>query len=427
MAAQECTRKDTAAGPCEAVGQGDGRVVRAAHPRTATGPTATAGGAPLGIYAKTHSPPSGADPETGEVAGDSRRDHRQLRAERWALKSMANRLLPRDHRTTKCHRWRVPKLEIQVLRGGEHSRAFYHGLQVCSSVWCCPVCASKISERRRVELAAAIATAQAMGWRVYLLTLTVPHGLGDDVAVMLDQMTKAWSRLNQGKSGEKLRSAIGLQGTVRALEVTHGANGFHPHFHALLFLDCELTPEDVQAIVSPRWQTVAVRAGLPRPSDAHGCRVDGGEKAAAYVAKGSGWGLESELTKGHQKRGKQGSRTPWDLLRDALDGDRAAGALFRVYAEAFHGRRQLYWSNGLKKRLAVADFSDEEIANRPEDTPSLLLAQLSDEQWAAVRRLHFESAVLDLAEADPDGLRDFLQRLTVTVTEKEASCPIQPS
>jgi len=396
MAAQECTRKDEAAW---------------LH-----------GGAPLGIYAKTHSPPLVVDPETGELVGDGRRDHRQLRGERWALKSAANRLLPKDHRTTKCHRWRLPNREIQVLRGGEHARAFYHGLQVCSSVWCCPVCASKISERRRVELSTAIDTAQAMGWRVYLLTLTVPHGLGDDVALMLDQMMKAWAKLNQGNPGEKLRRRIGLQGTVRALEVTHGANGFHPHFHALLFLDSDLSPDQVQTVISQRWQSVTVRSGLPRPSEARGCRVDGGEKAAAYVAKGSGWGLESELTKGHQKRGKKGSRTPWDLLRDYLDGDRPSGALFRVYAEAFHGRRQLYWSNGLKKRLSVRDMTDEEIANRPEDTPSILLAQLSDEQWAAIRRLHFESAVLDLAEADPDGLRDFLQRLAVTVTAKAVSC-----
>jgi hypothetical protein len=228
---------------------------------------------------------------------------------------------------------------------------------------------------------------------------------------MLDQMMKAWSKHNQGKAGEKLRHQLGLNGTVRALEVTHGANGWHPHFHALLFLDSELSPDHVQSVISPRWQAVTARAGLPSPSDAHGCRVDGGEKAAAYVAKGAGWGLESELTKGHQKRGKQGSRTPWDLLRDYLDGDKQAGALFRVYAEAFQGRRQLYWSNGLKKLLAVADFSDEEIANKPEELLSVHLASISDDQWKAIRRLHFESAVLDLAETDPEGLRDFLSRL----------------
>lgn len=359
------------------------------------------------------------DPETGEVRtlhqvkGEwiDLPDHRKLRAERWALKASAHRLLPADHRTTKCHRWRVPKQEIQVLRGGDHGRAFYKGLQVCASVWCCPVCASKISERRRVELVGAVATAKAMDLKVYLLTLTVPHGLGDDVKVMLAGMAKAWAKMNQGRPGVENRQRVGLVGTVRALEVTHGANGFHPHFHALLFLDTDLAPDQVQAAFSPLWQKVAVRSGLPMPSDLHGCRVDDGEKAAAYVSKGAGWGLESELTKGHLKRGKKGSRTPWDLLRDCSEGDRNAGSLFSVYADAFHGRRQLYWSNGLKKRLAVQDCTDEEIAHQEDEQAAQLLARITEPQWKAVRSLHFESVVLDLAESSPEGLRQFLESL----------------
>jgi len=367
------------------------------------------------------------DPETGEVRtfhqvkGDWRElpDHRQLRAERWALKSAAHLLLPADHRTTKCHKWRVPKQEIQVHRGGDHGRAFYKGLQVCASVWCCPVCASKISERRRVELAGAVVTAKAMGWKVYLLTLTVPHGLGDDVKVILAGMSAGWSKMNQGRQGVENRKLLSLRGTVRALEVTHGANGFHPHFHALLFLDTDLNPHQVQAVFSPLWQKVAVRSGLPRPSDLHGCQVDDGEKAAAYVSKGAGWGLESELTKGHLKHGKKGSRTPWDLLRDYSEGDRKAGALFSVYASAFHGRRQLYWSDGLKKLLAVQDCTDDELAHQEDEQAALLLARITDPQWKAVRSLHFESVVLDLAETSPDALRSFLEGLD---TAREVLC-----
>jgi hypothetical protein len=243
---------------------------------------------------------------------------------------------------------------------------------------------------------------------VYLLTLTVPHGLGDDLPAMLDAMTKAWTKLYQGKGGERLRDALGLKGTIRALEVTTGVNGWHPHFHALLFLDGGLSPSEVQQILTPRWQAVAQSCGLPCPSNAHGCRVDDGQKAASYIAKGSTWGLESELTKGHQKRGRGGQRTPWDLLRDYLVGDKQAGALFRAYAEAFHGRRQLRWSVGLKARLGIGEISDEELANKPEEVPALLLARITDDQWCAVLRLHFEAVLLDFAETDPDGLRAFL-------------------
>lgn len=155
-----------------------------------------------------------------------------------------------------------------------------------------------------------------------------------------------------------------------------------------------------------------MRSGLPAPDLVRGCRVDDGEKASAYVAKGV-WGLESEVTKGHVKKGKRGSRSPFDLLRDYMAGDKKAGALWRVYADAFAGRRQLYWSNGLKKLLAIADLSDEEIANRPDDEHAFLLARITDEQWRLIYRRRLVSAVLDLAEVSADCLRLFLDGLVV--------------
>lgn len=394
------------------------------HPKTddSTGGRAAA----LGIYAETYSTPATARVSAeGEIL-DAPPDARSSRAERFALKSAAVRLLPKGHRTGKCMHWRLPSREIQVLKGVTTNRAFFHGLQVCAMPWTCPVCAAKISERRRHEVAYAMKQAEVLGLRVVLVTLTVPHALGDDVAYIVDRMSSAWTRLWQGRRGQDLRLQLGIWGHIRALEVTHGANGFHPHFHALVFFHPEQQrdgrggtclqvppghPFSVWRVLSERWQQAAVRAGLPQPGLVHGCRVDDGQRAAQYVAKGV-WGLESEVTKGHVKKGRQGGRTPFDLLRDYIKGDKQAGALWRAYAMAFSGRRQLYWSNGLKKLLSVAELSDEEISNKPDDERSLLLATISDDQWSFIYRRRMESAVLDLAEVSVDSLRRFLEWLT---------------
>jgi len=374
--------------------------------------------APLGIYAGTYSPSTTARVSADGVLLDVPRDSRTARAERYALKAAARRLLPRDHRTTKCMNWRVPDREIQVHRGAITDKAFYHGLQVCAMAWSCPVCAAKISERRRHEVAKAMRQADELGLKVMLVTLTVPHGLGDDVKVIADRMGKAWTRLWQGKGGVERRLDLGLFGHIRALEVTHGANGFHPHFHALFFVHPDQIRPGAWARFSAFWQVAAVRSGLPRPSNERGCRVDDGDKASQYVAKGV-WGLESEVTKGHVKGGKRGSRTPFDLLKAFRDGDKAAGALWRVYVDAFEGRRQLYWSNGLKKLLSIAELTDEEITAKPDDERSLLLATVTDDQWRLIYRRHMESAVLDLAEVSVDALRRFLEWL-VPVEEKQS-------
>lgn len=375
----------------------------------------------LGIYAKTDSAPPGAaltvDPETGEDLGERPIDPRSSRAERYALKSVVNRLLPTS-RTSKCMRWRVPKQELQIHKSNVHGRAFYSGLQVCASVWACPVCAAKISERRRADLVEAITTAKAQGLSVYLLTLTVPHGLGDDVRQVLDSMLAAWRKCTTSRAGSNVKKLIGLVGTVRALEVTHGANGFHPHLHVLLFLDGQLSPAAVQEAWRPLWQQACQRAGLPKPSDLHGCRVDDGSHAAAYASK---WGLESEMTKGHTKKGKQGGRTPWDLLREVLSaGSDAAkcSALFRVYAEAFKGRRQLYWSNGLRALLELSqEATDEEIAAAQEDS-SRVLAALTTEEWQAILATKSEAIVLNFAEDHPEALPVLLASLVAMSNAK---------
>lgn len=367
-------------------------------------------GASLGIYAERYSTSTTARVSADGELLDVPRDSRTARAERFILKTAARRLLPKGHRTSKCMHWGLPNMEKQVLKGATKDRAFYHGLQVCAMPWTCPVCATKISERRRQEVAKAMQQAEVLGLKVFLVTLTVPHGLGDDAGQIVDKMTKAWTSLWQGRRGVELRNSLGLFGHIRALEVTHGANGFHPHFHALMFYHPDQTNFNAWGRLAYAWQKAAVKAGLPSPSIERGCQVDDGSQAAQYVAKGV-WGLESEVTKGHIKKGKRGSRTPFDLLRDYVAGDKQAGALWRVYVDAFQGKRQLCWSKGLKKVLAIAELSDSEIVSKQDEEQALLLATITDDQWRVIYRRHLESVVLDLAETSPDAMRLFLQSL----------------
>lgn len=371
-----------------------------------SGPDTALRAQPLGIYAKTEATALArafqVDQATGEIL-DAPADPKRFRAERYALKSVVNRLLPTS-RTSKCCRWRIPKQSVQVHRSVEHGKAFYSGLEVCASVWACPVCAAKISERRRAELVTSVALAKSMGLHVKLLTLTVPHGLGDDLPMLLEQIRNAWRRTTTGRAGKQFRKLLGIKGTIRSLEVTHGRNGFHPHLHVLLFLDQDATNHCIQGLFAPIWIDACTKSGLPAPSHLHGCRVDDGSYAAKYASK---WGLESEMTKSHTKQGKFGSRTPWDFLRSILgkaEGWEQDCHLFRTYAQAFKGQRQLYWSNGLRALLALGEeATDEEVAAVQEDN-ARMLAELTDDQWRAILRTKSETLVLDMAEEHPEAL-----------------------
>ena len=126
--------------------------------------------------------------------------------------------------------------QIEVHKGQTHGKAFYHGLMACGSVWTCPICAAKIAERRRVELQQALEAAKAKGWGIHFVTLTVPHGIGDDLHEILGKLSTALKKLSGNAPFKKAKAQTGLQiyGYIRAQEVTYGVNGWHPHFHLLV-------------------------------------------------------------------------------------------------------------------------------------------------------------------------------------------------
>ena len=383
--------------------------------------------APLGNTTKTTSPQSqrgsqaGAfDPETGEVTEPN---PQLARANRWALKSVVNKLLP-DSRTSKCMVYRAPVAgqtlgDIQIMKG-LHKKAFYQGLFVCGKIWTCPVCAAKVSERRRQELKDALKAAGSMGMNVHFVTLTVPHGVSDDIQVMNDLLSKALKRLSNGKYSVKnqLRAIAPesqIYGYIRAFEVTHGQHGFHPHFHILVFTDRGVTANAVGYVYRNAWIRACKLSGLPQPSLEHGVTVQDGLFAAQYASK---WGLEDEMTKANAKQTKRKGLSPWGLLRAVLDADdpeyppERAGKLFQVYAKAFHGRRQLYWSNGLRDLLGLSrELTDEELAAKAEDEQATVLATITIGQWRAIRRFHQEAHLLTVAEDAPTLLATTIERL----------------
>jgi hypothetical protein len=116
------------------------------------------------------------------------------------------------------------------------------------------------------------------------------------------------------------------------------------------------------------------------------------------------------MTKGHMKKAKKG-RTPFDLLRAYLyDEDKHAMGLFKGYAEAFKGKRQLVWSKGLKEHFRIGEESDEEIAARQDDR-AFLLGEITVDEWRKILRFDVRGEVLELARHGWEPVRRFLDAL----------------
>jgi hypothetical protein len=220
------------------------------------------------------------------------------------------------------------------------------------------------------------------------------------------------SRFNSTKAALAMWEWMGCVGTVRAWEVTHGQNGWHPHFHLLAFVRAGVDLAEAKRRVYDVWATGCRLAGLPVPSVEHGADVRDGSEAAAYASK---WGLDQEMTKGHMKKARASKgRSPFDLLRSYLyDDDRQAAALFKEYSAAFHGKRQLVWSKGLKDHFQVGQDSDEDLAARHDDK-SELLGRIDLEDWRLVLAFDLRGEVLELARYGWESVQRLLDGLRKT-------------
>lgn len=363
-----------------------------------------------------------------------------FRAFNLSLKERAGEILYNPKKTYKeqdrvcrCGKSRIHKEEpVGVKYNPDTGTASYTNIQYCSSAWACPDCSYKISQERKKELAEAMKACRDKGLHVAMLTLTVPHYANDDLKELLKKMSKAkhalWTNRN---SKTYFAEQFPLRGHITATEVKYSDNnGFHPHFHILCFLDKEYADEDLKLIESELydfWSQKCVKAGLGKPSREHGLHLKMGSNQenvlADYISK---WGMADEMTQAHMKVGKKNmqSLTMWEVLElaqmEASTQDKYS-RIFKIYAKSFKGRRQLFWSKGLKEILKVEVKEDEEIANSEEKTTESFDAIfLSSQDWWTICYYKKRAEILNLIELDfkEDGLssdlrrtKDFINRL----------------
>lgn len=283
-----------------------------------------------------------------------RERHKQQLSAKWKASNILKSFNENDAKRVSHCAYVARKTMVELQKDNAENRASFDGVKTCGSVWWCPCCAPRIAEKRKGELDTLLAGARAEGLAVVMLTLTARHKRLTQLGPFLDGLKAAKKRMRQRKDWR----ALPLVGSVTATEVTHGANGWHPHFHEILVL--KAAPAEALALVEN------LRGGWLRSLQAFGLEgndaafdVQDASAAGAYVAK---FGAAEEMALSGKKKGRKGSRTPWQLLDDARDGDAQAAAIWAEYAAAFKGRRQLVWSNGLKARFGVNEVSDEEAA-----------------------------------------------------------------
>lgn len=378
---------------------------RPEQPRS--GSARSAKGAPgglLGITAKSSPPPTR---EMGASAARAEKYGALHQARIW-IGRRVNAMHPEVQypgeifRTFDCRNVRTScMVEVRHTTG---MAANYRNLATCGSVWACPVCASRIQERRRLELEHLVEWAADQGLQAIMVTFTFPHTGFDSLGDLLARQADAFKRFRRGSPFARLKASIGFQGLVRSLEVTHGlTNGWHPHTHEL-WLVSPAVGQEIRARLVELWERACIAAGLLDPADQskvyafrqHSVDVRLNASSGDYLAKQDSsrkWGITHEVAKATSKAGKAKGVHPHEFLVRMAKGDEAR---YFEYLEAMKGKRQLFWSPGLKDRCGLDEVSDDDLALGGDDAD--LLGNLNQDEWDFIRAKRLAALVLDAAE-----------------------------
>lgn len=318
----------------------------------------------------------------------------------------------------------------------------------CKSVWACPQCSAALQRQRSDLVSRSLSV-----WRsacpdsdVLMLTLTIPHYRRDVLADLIGQthglrlgLLGAFNRLQTSKTWRELRRSGFLRHSVRAIEVTTGRAGWHPHLHLLLYVDWSKLPGGsspyvlisqgrgrspasyaplkqnpsradlivfLRGLISYLWRRVCTSAGLVAPHFVHGTHLTAcTDEIAGYVAK---WGAPSEISSSHAKTAAPGNYSISDLqghvsMRGPVRSDRVIYARLAEYYRTMPGRRQL-------------SFSRE--CPRPDSdwNPLLLdLVQISSDAWQRLAHFGGESMLRCLVDDSPLDHADLSRELVRAV------------
>lgn len=323
---------------------------------------------------------------------------------RYYQQSLARQLLPNE-KVAKCARVIRPnKYNVEVVHVPEGNKAYFRNLIICGRVWLCPVCAAKVNERRRQELAMLIYTT---GYRPVLVTYTLQHQRGDRLTILVDAIQKGLRSTKSGPPYQRIQARYGIVGSVRGFEVTWGKSGWHPHVHEIVMMSDDTTDDQVDEFetwLRQRWQHALKKSGRAAAFEL-GVKItkhDG--DIAEYIAKfgheptRQGWTITHELVKSNAKSGKENGKTPFELLLSYGDGNLADGRRFQEYARIMKNIHPLHWSAGLRALLnsALPEQTDEETAADDPDE-YVVLAKLEPDAWRRILSKDTRAELLNIA------------------------------
>ena len=344
-----------------------------------------------------------------------------------------------------------------ILTNDEDARIF--GVATCKNAWYCPTCAAKLMSKYAADIGCLIDALAEKKQAACMITFTVPHTPLTECDEVFDLLFDTWkSFVVRGKkngnakyylnrndklnrkmvvSDKKMkdiyadfRDYFDCDHYVRVGETTYGKNGWHPHFHALFFVDenklqelaewepklrkrwIELTKKTYKKIYEKLYPDTPAENFEKRWEHMQSYLKESPETSGLFISKDKdgkiirqlssnyicGWGADQELTgKPKNKTAKDGHYTTHELLETAAqEFNTTKGRIFLQEYFKFmfqikkHRRPRIKYSNGTKKIISqwkqTQQYREFLKKKHSEDkrNPWRLLCWFTSKQWSRI-------------------------------------------
>jgi len=311
-----------------------------------------------------------------------------------------------------------------------HGSVNVSNIETCASVWQCPVCRSKIMQKRANELQIIEERFKAEGGHTAMITFTVPHYKHQSLKTIQGNhkgktgISGAMARLRQHRAWRSLKKQIGYISDCRATEITHGSNGWHQHMHMIIYTHREIDIETTEPVLLNLWADCCEAAQLDRPNN-HGVKITRG--ASQYIAK---WGAASELTSTTAKEGKNGNMSISEMEATMLTDPDSVKMTLKEYYTTMKGRKLLTWSgHNMRAQFLDTELTDEEIAKDDHGEGERLFV-VDVKTWHQIYNTGLIGTMLSMIEKDPqNGLFAFLRANKIRpegIRRNIKELPLQP-
>jgi len=293
----------------------------------------------------------------------------RLRYVAWAITGIKDNGIYRKHHVSICGKYPQKDKNIELWSNQNNDKTHFKNLITCNSVWACPIDRYKIMSVRTSEIITISKGEQGKGKVMAFLTLTKKHRKHkslDELKIFIKSFNDDFRYITSIPSIKAEKENSGFR-YIKAFETMYNSvNGFHPHFHIIIFADSRESIDRIANKIINAWLNKCPGTTKENQKLIH-VFDNYNEELEKYISK---LNMALELTNLYNnKTGKYYSINPLDALNLLLIKDYSIfseNELKKLYNEYIHvtkGVRSITYSKGLKSDYKVIDKTDEEICN----------------------------------------------------------------